>query len=399
MARSAGRWVVAVVGTLIAVWLAAGLIIWNRNVLPDPPSLTRNLPADNVYDTYVQLVTQVKHGDALQTLHGEKRSSGAEVDTVLRDNAAVLEKLRALAGKPCVVTELKPGVRFVGALAFPGVTRLVAVSVRKDAAARPDQALETLSAGYHFALGVMQGGATLHVTTSFLSSVPLFEVTPELLPRLNTAQLERLAKTVDGLTTPMTQLRKIMEAERVVRLEQLLSIARPGATRIFRFDIPRERYEWDFIRKPKRPAYDALDAYLQKWVSFAEVDLSEIDPPPYPSELQGILADESLAPENMVTHFVRYRYILARMRLIYAAARLEAYKKKQGSYPARLETVLSAREIGDPFSRGPLLYRRTGTGYVLYSAGPNGKDDGGQPYVESRMRPDVTGDLLLRPNF
>jgi hypothetical protein len=40
----------------------------------------------------------------------------------------------------------------------------------------------------------------------------------------------------------------------------------------------------------------------------------------------------------------------------------------------------------DPFSDGKLSYQRTATGVVVYSVGPDGKDDGGLPEEEAYRR-------------
>jgi len=63
------------------------------------------------------------------------------------------------------------------------------------------------------------------------------------------------------------------------------------------------------------------------------------------------------------------------------AMALELFKKKTGNYPGDLAELVPktlARAPVDPFSAGPLIYRPTETGYILYSVGPNGKDDRGQ---------------------
>ncbi len=63
------------------------------------------------------------------------------------------------------------------------------------------------------------------------------------------------------------------------------------------------------------------------------------------------------------------------------AIALEIYRKKQGQYPASL-AALSPKIIKavpvDPFNDKPLVYRVTEAGYVLYSVGSNGEDDGGK---------------------
>ncbi len=59
---------------------------------------------------------------------------------------------------------------------------------------------------------------------------------------------------------------------------------------------------------------------------------------------------------------------------------LAAYRAEHGAYPMEL-AQLSPKHLAavpeDPFAKGPLRYKRTETGCVVYSIGPNGKDDGG----------------------
>ena len=60
---------------------------------------------------------------------------------------------------------------------------------------------------------------------------------------------------------------------------------------------------------------------------------------------------------------------------------LAAYRADHGSYPARLDDLVPkyAREIPkDVFTAADLHYKPDGDGYVLYSVGPNAKDDGGR---------------------
>ncbi|KKK93223.1 hypothetical protein LCGC14_2695040, partial [marine sediment metagenome] len=70
-----------------------------------------------------------------------------------------------------------------------------------------------------------------------------------------------------------------------------------------------------------------------------------------------------------------------RFDLTKLAVALAAYKAEKAGYPKTLAELRATygKEIpGDRFSGKPLVYRRTGTGYVLYSVGSNGEDDGGK---------------------
>jgi hypothetical protein len=74
---------------------------------------------------------------------------------------------------------------------------------------------------------------------------------------------------------------------------------------------------------------------------------------------------------------------LANLRLALTAVALEQFRAAHNNrYPAALSELnpsyLNAVLI-DPFDGQPLRYQKQGAGYVLYSIGPNLKDDGGKP--------------------
>jgi hypothetical protein len=68
-------------------------------------------------------------------------------------------------------------------------------------------------------------------------------------------------------------------------------------------------------------------------------------------------------------------------RNLHVAFALAAYKASEGRYPEKLD-VLAPKYLpaipGDLFSGKALIYRPSKDGYLLYSVGVNGKDDGGQ---------------------
>ena len=89
-------------------------------------------------------------------------------------------------------------------------------------------------------------------------------------------------------------------------------------------------------------------------------------------------------------------------RLLVAALRLRAAKLETGAYPATFDAGV------DPFSPdfAPLIYRRVGDSYLLYSVGPDGVDDNGAELqalvtdsrtgaqtVSDGLRPESTGDV------
>ncbi len=61
---------------------------------------------------------------------------------------------------------------------------------------------------------------------------------------------------------------------------------------------------------------------------------------------------------------------------------VKRYEKEKGGYPAGLDELVEADYLKklpmDPYSDGPLVYRRTESGFLLYSLGTNLTDEGGE---------------------
>ena len=93
---------------------------------------------------------------------------------------------------------------------------------------------------------------------------------------------------------------------------------------------------------------------------------------------------------------------------------LRAYQAEHNAYPSDLNALVSGRYLtripADPFSStgdAPVQYRRLENGkYLLYSIGPDGKDDGGTP-IEARfangssknwVEADMQGDFVVGVN-
>ena len=70
---------------------------------------------------------------------------------------------------------------------------------------------------------------------------------------------------------------------------------------------------------------------------------------------------------------------------------LARWRAEKGEYPASLDQLTAAGLLKDlpmdPWSDKPLIYRRTGDNFILYSLGPNFEDNGGKPATDSKGRP------------
>ncbi|MBW7990967.1 MAG: hypothetical protein FVQ84_13255 [Planctomycetes bacterium] len=70
--------------------------------------------------------------------------------------------------------------------------------------------------------------------------------------------------------------------------------------------------------------------------------------------------------------------MIAQLRIVQTGFALLQHKQTEDTFPATLE-ALTLQNINDPFSDGQLLYKTEGQGFVLYSVGPDQKDNDGSP--------------------
>lgn len=392
-----------VVVLLLILWLGTAGLVWSRNrvpalALPAPEAM----PSGNVYEEYVRCITALKPEDKRDSTNFVTNGSlpPAARQAALDRNRELLARFHGLVGKPCMVTKLEPGADFLPAQEFPMLTGLVLIE--SDAAREKEsaKALDTFLDALTYGEDVMRGGATLHLDTTLMTLAPAALYAPKLLPSLSASDCVKGAERMRALLQAQYPLPKLMGNERLIRVKRLVAILEPLSGKIFKFQIPTESYDWQYLTRPKTAAVEELDRYLSEWTKEAEKPVRDIQPPSEPKGLEGILSDESLSPESYGMHLFRYRYKEARLRLIYTALRLEQVRKTKGQYPASLSALGNDPDLLDPFSGKPLVYRPSGAKFTLYSVGFNGKDDGNRPEPPGRaMSPGRPSDIAFEPQY
>ncbi len=93
-------------------------------------------------------------------------------------------------------------------------------------------------------------------------------------------------------------------------------------------------------------------------------------------------------------------------RLFALAVQVSAYRRTNGTYPESLAALSNADTLPrDPYTvtgaggaggGQPLRYRRTPEGFIVWSVGPDGNDDGGRTAGELGVPPDKGGDIVVR---
>jgi hypothetical protein len=120
----------------------------------------------------------------------------------------------------------------------------------------------------------------------------------------------------------------------------------------------------------------------------------------HPSEKYGNLLMTTLAPAFVKLMEAEHRHGASRESIRVAFA-LAEHRLDHGRYPDKLDLLvpeyLKAVPL-DPYRLPePLIYRRTETGYALYSVGPNRVDNGGPRAVTPTDKPNVGYEVPLAP--
>ena len=151
------------------------------------------------------------------------------------------------------------------------------------------------------------------------------------------------------------------------------------------------------LRDLVRVGYDYYDSVIEKtpfeWQK-AGIDFDRV----VEEFTEGNILLDILAPAVEQQATVSHHCANTKDALVTTVA-LQRYENDKGQFPRRLEQLVSAGYLDsvpmDPYSDGPLIYRRTEGDFVLYSLGPDFDDDGG---LHSKWGPDeVLRDQVFWP--
>lgn len=368
-------------------------------------------PQPNGYDYYLRAGKAIQPPPALEETTrltpAQRSARQARLQQWLRANSAGFALLRQAQKLPSVEPEVvvKAGYSNVHA-DFRQLGRdKSAEATAHLLAGDSDRAFESGLDILQLASDSSRGGGTL----SFLTATAIQELAwPPLdtsLERLTATQAERHAARLAAMQARAWTLQDALRMEMWSSLRLLKSVMEDKKWRnIKEWDEdagPREAIS--FYLKPKRAFQTDLMQGYARYIERAQR--------PFVTAIahgRGHVVDP-LTRLQLPTNFrvldclycrdqVRWRMLLCRLQL-------QAYRVRHGFYPDSLQAVaaLTPAQYTDPFPAGapPLRYRREKNGYLLWSLGPDGRDDNGRSIQPLRggfpqVEPDATGDIALR---
>ena len=393
----------AAIALLLMAWLGYGLYVYWRNPVPtfELPPAPPALP-NNAYPQIIECAAQIREAGKLAAMEQlPNYGTLQQKQEVIEANRTLLQKIRSILPKPAQVIHLEYQTGDPTMDNYRNIARLfVAEAKLYEQQGKYGHALSSYLDGFTFLEKVLNGGNVLQLTYHFMGSIPLFQSAHSLLPKLSAQEALEGARRLEQLIANEYPLSTLLAQDFRSWLTGWQRIVRGQSMRGFRLDLPKSDLERDILYMPKQPLSKAAQQYAQMWLDQAKLPFPEQRVIEYPPALQQLGRDLVVRmPDDIALQVARYTYVRTRLRLLYTALRLEAYRKARGRYPASLKDLGNSPYFIDPFSNKPFVYRPQGNGYVLYSLGPNSIDDGGTPFPEGKLNRAQPGDIGLVPNF
>jgi hypothetical protein len=152
----------------------------------------------------------------------------------------------------------------------------------------------------------------------------------------------------------------------------------------------------------KRNTMTAVTRYMDEVIAHVSQPQAWSEPP-VPSPKGNKAASLLVLDEGIVHRYLfKADYTICENHLFLLALALRAYQCDHGAAPATLKALVPdylTTVPADPFAfDGAFRFRLAGTGYLLYSVGPDGVDDGGVAMTSKGVSDTSTGDIVAGVN-
>jgi hypothetical protein len=397
-------------------------IFWMRT-LNNPPTATiplPTLPNPNAYDTYVSaasLVTGAGNTN-LQT------APLAQQIPVVQQNAAALQELRRGFSQPFLSPprrSLRNPVDFPAQAGFRDLARLLSLEGKVyEGQGNRGAAAQSYLDCIRLGLDAPRGGVMISTLVGLACEAIGRRRLWELSERLDAPDARAAAKRLEQMAASRNPFAETMREEKWLTQAWLLEMMAQQNTFSIAGDILKmsnktqpQTWKASFIlltRGKKRIFNDYstyADALIAETAKPYSPTPSTLSAPDDPINQLTVLGADTARGAQMKDWDARMQ-----TSLLTGVLALRAYKLEKGDYPTSLDALVSDGYLtkipDDPFAgTGPLRYRRVSKDkYVLYSVGPDGKNDNGKSIVAKMgngtpkrwAEPGMTGDFVARTN-
>lgn len=386
-------WLVGCGALVFLVLMSAGILFLRWTAPPDVPVPSLPTPPDNAYPAYLRLVEKTRQLEASIPDIGplSQRAMQSAADTpALRRFVSVYEPVRReyrkILQKPSVVTDwdsVDANIRSGSVLRTWARVEAadIKLAFREGDSARAIDDLRTILL---LTENVRRGGTLIRYLVGEAMIFIATTVFTEGLEQIPPAECDRLVQAIREWEQVRVPYWQALEGEKRLTIAMYHAM-HEGGERMRRLfgapsggGVPRYAGRLMNLRFAAREAVELYDkAIAEAKKPLLRRQTLSITPkhPMHQSLFTTLLSSSS--DKSAVT--------VTRLRLIACAAAVRAYRMRHGSYPRTLEQAGVADLNQDPITGGQFIYRTGAKGFLLYSVGVDGKDDGGKRVPDSRI--------------
>ena len=391
------RYVAATLFVLLIVlsvfwWISAQempVVSIPQPVMPNPNAfLTFNAAADQMLDSgKIGYAISARHGTGIKD---DREYTWAEKQKLVSENSPVLAMLRNGLNQEYV----NPPARSFRTL-FPyyakyrGMARLLGLEAsvaahRGDYAGAASASMDAMEMGAQMPHGSVLIGGLVGIACQAIGRRPLWQHVDHLDARQARTAIQRMEK-IRSKSVPFSATLQEEKWSTQAGLLEILRQPNTLASLTAGTGAPAPAFvnspilsQIAFMVYSKRRIMNDYTTYMDREIARAKLPFGSAPPTAIPHDP----VVEILAPEFEYAG-LKWAETDAKNGLIEVTLALRVFKLEHGSYPDSLSALtpgILPKLPRDPFAKGNAFgYRRVKSNYVLYSVGPDGKDDGGTP--------------------
>lgn len=420
-----------IVWLVVIVAIAIAVVIWDheKNVIPVVDIPTPIMPNPNAFDVWVEAAKSQKDFEKISyAISDSFRYKEAEKDKDRLDRAYSFEEKNAfIAENKQALTAFREGLQyeyyaptarsFSALFPYLGPFRLLArlIELKSQAEAgqkKWGQAVNTSLDGIEFGVKMPRGGVLIHGLVGIDIQAIHRQHTWGYIEHLSGAEAKLAATRLEKIMAKQIPISETFTEEKWATQASLIeSMKKRSIEKLF------IQADYPMTFSLKCSLYLTSNRTIIKRYSENMDKVIEVSKYPEGDDRRNLaeptgsdIVTRTLCPTFYRASF-KWTTTDTQNRLILLSLVLQAYKADTGKYPAGLTDLVPKylkKLPTDPFgaNNSPFCYKRTGEKYLLYSVGPDHKDNGGKAIYNSTTgkssryiaNPTSTGDIVVGIN-
>jgi hypothetical protein len=228
-----------------------------------------------------------------------------------------------------------------------------------------------------------------------------FHDVEQIVPLLPAAAIPGALERVRRVRSAWPLPYAMWESERITMLASMTKTFRHDLSLSFADQADRARFiagadRWKAVRfllTPRRVVLANMDDYFRRQIAESKKPIRQRAPVPVPPDVWS----RQILPSDLGKYDWRYEYARTELAILEVALAARLYRLQQGRCPADLRAIRRQWLPAVPVDQWgqPIAYRLRGGKPVIYSLGPDGKDDGGLAANVQHLGKTARGDLVF----